>query len=158
MIFVTVGTQMPFDRLIRLIDEWAGENGRDDVFTQAGPTEFKPEHIFLTPFLDAETFKKKVEEADVIVAHAGMGSIISALQGGKPIVIMPRLEKLGEHRNDHQVATAKRFKEMGNVFVAMDENELKGYLDRIDELSAGETLGAHASDELLDTVRDFINA
>ena len=42
----------------------------------------------------------------VVIAHDEMGSIITALEMGKPIVVMPRRAELGEHRNDHQVAAA----------------------------------------------------
>lgn len=39
MIFVTVGHQTPFDRLIRLVDRWAEENMRHDLFAQIGHGE-----------------------------------------------------------------------------------------------------------------------
>ena len=45
MIFVTVGAQMAFDRLIRGVDQWARERGRDDVFAQIGPAEYEPSSV-----------------------------------------------------------------------------------------------------------------
>jgi len=88
MIFVTVGAQMPFDRLVKTVDQWACERGRDDVFAQIGMTDYRPSNIQWTDFLTAEEFKQRFEAANVIVAHAGTGSIITALQLGKPILIM----------------------------------------------------------------------
>ena len=116
MIFVTVGTQGQFDRLIRTVDEWAGLRGRTDVFAQTGPSDYRPEHIRSKPFIDPTEFRKHVESASLVIAHAGMGSIITALEFGKHIIVMPRRADLGEHRNDHQVATAKRFAATGRDY------------------------------------------
>lgn len=157
MILVTVGAQMSFDRMTRAVDAWAGERGRRDVFAQIGPTDFIPEHIGWTRFLEPEEFHRRVREADILVAHAGMGSIISALEAGKPILVMPRRGDLRETRNDHQVATAKRFLEMGKVAVAFDEEELKAKLDALDSMAAGQTISKWASPELIEGLREFIN-
>lgn len=156
MIFVTVGAQMPFDRMVRTVDEWAGRSGRKDVFAQIGPTDWHPSHIEWTPFLDPSEFRARVQEAEAIVAHAGMGSIITALELGKPILVMPRRGDLKETRNDHQVATAKRFLEQGRIQVAFDEKELVEKLDQIGGMQAKKRIGAQASPELIETIRAFI--
>ena len=98
MIFVTVGTQGQFNRLIRTVDEWAGSRGRTNVFAQTGQSDYRPKHIRSKPFIDPTEFRKRVETASLVIAHAGMGSIITALELGKRIIVMPRRAKLGEHR------------------------------------------------------------
>lgn len=158
MIFVTVGAQMPFDRLVRAVDEWARRANRSDVFAQTGDTSWQPQHIEWTPFLDPPAFRDRVREAAAIVAHAGMGSIITALTAGKPILVMPRRGDLRETRNDHQVATARRFKELGRVAVAFDEQELAEQLDNIAALRASERAADAASPELIAALREFVEA
>jgi UDP-N-acetylglucosamine transferase subunit ALG13 len=155
MIFVTVGTQLPFDRMIAAIDQWAGQRGRADVFAQIGPTEYEPKYLQWAQFVDAEEFQRRVEQADVIIGHAGMGSIITALELGKPIIVMPRRADLGEHRNEHQMATAKRFQAQGRIVVAFDEAQLIEKLDRLENLHAGQRISSQASPQLLDTIRAF---
>jgi UDP-N-acetylglucosamine transferase subunit ALG13 len=156
MIFATVGTQGNFDRLIRTVDEWAGERARTDVFAQIGPSNFVPKHIRARQFIDPAEFKRRVESASVVIAHAGMGSIITALELGKPIVVMPRLARLGEHRNDHQVATAKRFAEQGRIMVAFNDRELADKLDKLQNFNESEPLSVEASPHLIATIRTFI--
>jgi len=158
MIFITVGAQMPFDRMVRTVDEWAARHGRDDVFAQIGPTDFRPRHIRFEKFLDPAAFLQKVRAASVVVAHAGMGSILTALEHSKPILVMPRRGNLMETRNDHQVATAEQFKKQGRVVVAMDENELDAQLERIDRLRPAERISHHAAPQLLETLRAFIES
>lgn len=148
---------MPFDRMVRAVDEWAGEHRREDVFAQIGPTDWQPDHVRWTRFLQPPEFAERIAEAKVIVAHAGMGSIITALTTGKPILVMPRRGDLRETRNDHQVATARRFQQLGKVAVAFDENELKSRLDRLDEVASAGRVGPWAGDQLLNTIRDFIS-
>ena len=157
VILVTVGAQMPFDRLVKAVDRWAGDRRREDVFAQIGPTDYRPSSMQWTKFLDPEEFMRRVESAKVIVAHAGTGSIITALQTGKPILIMPRRASLRETRNDHQVATAEQFRRFDSVVVARDEKELIAKLDGIDELAGRPALGPYASRELLGAIRGFID-
>lgn len=157
MIFVTVGAQMPFDRLVRTVDQWARNQGHGEVFAQIGLTEYCPSNIQWTPFLSAEEFKQRYEAADVVVAHAGTGSIITALQLGKPILIMPRRASLRETRNDHQVATAEQFRRFDSVAVALDEYELIARLDDIGNLRGQQIIEPYASRELVVAIREFID-
>jgi len=156
VIFVTVGAQMAFDRMVRTVDEWAAGAGRNDVFAQIGPAEYTPSHIEHVRFLEPPQFYEKARTADVIVAHAGMGSIITALTLGKPIVVLPRRGDLRETRNDHQIHTARRLAEQGKVAVAMDENELLERLGRLEDLKAQGAIGPHAQDSLIQAVRSVI--
>lgn len=156
-IFVTVGTDLPFNRLVRVVDEWAQASGRTNVFAQIGETDWRPAHISWSKFIQPPEFTKHFSEADVVVAHAGMGTILSALQFEKPILVMPRRARLGEQRNEHQLATARRLSELGKVNVAMDEAELRTMLDRLDDLRPREKIGAYASPELVTALREFIH-
>ena len=129
MIFVTVGVQLPFDRLIRAVDDWAGHHGRHDIVAQAGTSAFRPRHIDVRQTLVPTEFRRFVEQAELIVAHAGMGSIITALELGKRIVVMPRRAALGEHRNDHQLSTARYMAEQNLVTVADSAEDLVRLLE-----------------------------
>lgn len=156
MIFVTVGSSDPFDRMVRAVDEWAASRGRTDVFAQIGKAQYEPRHIAAVPFLSPVEFRERVRAARLLVAHAGMGSIITALEAGRPIIIMPKRAQLGEHRSDHQVATAKRLGQRQGITVAWDEKDLLTKLDREGGLITPMTIAPEASPELIATLRAFI--
>jgi UDP-N-acetylglucosamine transferase subunit ALG13 len=157
VIFATVGSQEPFDRLIRAVDQWAMLHKRSDVFAQIGNSAFQPKHIQFTKFLEPSEFNRVIHEAVVVVAHAGMGSIISALEIGKPIVVMPRRGALRETRNDHQVATAERFGVRGRVIVAQDQQELAEKLAYALTLGEMDRINPEASPRLIATIRAFLD-
>jgi UDP-N-acetylglucosamine transferase subunit ALG13 len=156
MIFVTVGTDMPFDRLVKQVDAWAASRGRNDVFAQIGEGGWKPAHIRFAEFLQPPEFVERFKSASIVISHAGMGTILSALHYGKPILVMPKRASLREHRNEHQLATAQRMMEMANVNVAFDENELREKLDHLDQLVPSRKIGTDASDSLISGLRAFI--
>ena len=156
MIFVTVGTQLAFDRLIVAVDQWAKTAPGRDIFAQIGPSNIAPRHIEHAQFVSPEECRERMLAADAIVAHAGMGTILTALEFGKPLVVMPRRAALGEHRNEHQLATAHRFAELGWLQVAFDETELADELDTLDSLAAGPRISPSAPDELVNRLRAFI--
>ena len=158
MIFVTVGTQLPFDRLIAAVDAWAGETGVGDVFAQIGPTAYVPRHIEFAQFIPPAECAQRMREADAIVAHAGMGTILNALQLGKPLLVMPRRASLGEHRNEHQSATARRFEDLGSVAVAADADALARKLDTLHALGAAKPISPYASPRLINALSSFIAA
>jgi UDP-N-acetylglucosamine transferase subunit ALG13 len=156
VILVTVGTELPFDRLLKAVDQWAETRGRSDVFAQIGANAWEPAHFPFRDFMEPAEFSERLRSSDLIVAHAGMGTILSALHYGKALLVMPRRAGLGEQRNDHQLATAGRLLEMGKINVAFDEQELIHKLDRVDQLVAGARIGPAAGEELLAALRQFI--
>lgn len=160
MIFLTVGGQMPFDRLVKAADDWAASRGAGrDIFMQIGEGEHVPKSCEWVRFLSAGEFRERVERSTAIVAHAGMGSILTALEIGKPILVLPRRGELRETRNDHQVATARELSSRGQVRVAMTEQELPERLDALrarDGLPGSVRISPWASDELLTAIRRFI--
>lgn len=155
MIFVTVGGQLPFDRLVRAVDEWAGACGRGDVFAQIGRGAYTPQHVAWAAFLEPAEFARRAREAACIVAHAGIGTIITALEHGTPVLVMPRRHALHEQRNDHQLATAERLRGREGVRVAMDELELARELAEVDRLPAAARIGGQACAQLLERLRGF---
>ncbi len=157
MIFVTVGSDVPFDRMIRVVDRWARGNGRRDVFAQIGRGGWRPEFVEHSELLEPPDFRERLCAASIVIGHAGMGTILSALQYSKPILVMPRKGSLGETRNDHQIDTARQLLELGRVNVAFDEEDLYQRLGRLDELVPRETIPPFASPELTSRLNDFIH-
>lgn len=157
MIFVAVGTQLPFDRLIQAVDAWAGASSGRKVFAQIAAGSFTPRNIEWARNLPAEEFQAQLTRCQLLVAHAGIGSILSALELGKPVIVLPRRAELGEHRNDHQLATAKRFGARGLVRVAQNETELCQFLDQFETPATMTRITGEATPELLQNLRQFIN-
>lgn len=163
MIFVAVGTQLPFDRLVRAVDDWCAHSGRGgEVFGQIGhlgTDNYTPGHFEWAEMIGADAFRDRIMGADVVVSHAGMGSIITALSFARPIVILPRRAHLGEHRNDHQFATVKRLGTRPGIFPAMTEAEVADLIDRRlsgDRAHSGAEIPDFAEPRLTDALRGFI--
>jgi UDP-N-acetylglucosamine transferase subunit ALG13 len=93
----------------------------------------------------------------VIVGHAGIGTLLGTGRLGKPLILMPRRASLGEHRNEHQLATVAAVQAREGIYVAMDEAELAAHLETPDlkpfHLGEGPKLPA-----LTTFLRDFIHA
>lgn len=156
MIFVTVGSQAPFDRLIRIVDDWAMTRGRTDVYAQIGSSAFQPKCIEATRFLSPAEFQEKVAAASLVVAHAGMGTIITALELGKPIIVLPRRGDIGETRGDHQIATAGQLATQGRVVAAVDDADLVRKLDQVDTLRSSAPAAIAVSPHLIAVLSAFI--
>ena len=132
MIFLTVGTQFPFDRLVKSVDEAIGQNGFDEgVFAQFGHSSYRPRNFEAVPSLEKRLFDEYMREASSIIGHAGIGTISMALECEKPLLVMPRLKRYREVVNDHQVDIAKRFEQLGHVLVAYEVEELPAKIEQL---------------------------
>lgn len=156
-IFVTVGSQSPFDRLVAAVDKWAGTRSDIHAYAQIGQGLYEPQNMPFSRSLTQHEFESRIAGCDLVVSHAGMGTIISALVLSKPILTLPRHASLGETRNDHQIATAEKFAERGMIVHAADEEELVALLTRSSDWPVGPALGSTASQRLLSAISDFVN-
>jgi UDP-N-acetylglucosamine transferase subunit ALG13 len=156
VIFVTVGTQLGFDRLIMAVDAWAMRNNIQNVVGQIGSGRYKPTFIDAHQFIPPDVFRTYQNNAQLLISHAGMGAILGALEGRKPLIIMPRKADLGEHRNDHQLATAKHFRETPGIYVADNGEELNQLLEKSVELLPGAQISTGAPSELVNALVEFL--
>ena len=124
MIFVTVGSELPFDRLIRAMDAWAAIHPGEEVLAQVGAGLFQPAHMRWERRMGPAEYAAAIEAAELVVAHAGMGSVVTAGVHGRPIVVLPRRVRFGEVRNEHQLEAAARLAGWPGIAVAETETEL----------------------------------
>lgn len=123
MIFVTV-SGLPFERLIKEMDAIA-KRIKERVVMQIGDTKYKPKYAEYFKYTTNKRIQKLNENARIVVTHAGAGCIITALKFGKPIVIVPRRKKFGEHVDDHQIILAKFLEKKGVAQVVYNIKNLK---------------------------------
>ena len=129
MIFVTIGSMFPFDRMIRAMDAWAAAQ-EEEILAQIGAGAFEPRHMAWVRRLERPDYAAAIARARLVVAHAGVGSIVAAGEQGKPIVVLPRRAALGEHTSDHQVETASWLRGKPGVRVAESEADLPACISR----------------------------
>lgn len=117
MIFVTLGTQdKEFNRLLEAIDkEIEKGNIKDKVIVQAGCSMYRSSNMEIYSMLSMEEFEKYVKSCDILITHAGVGSIMTGLFDNKKVIAVPRLKKYHEHHNDHQLEIARNFDKLGYI-------------------------------------------
>lgn len=127
-VVVTLGTiNYPFDRMLagclRAIP--AGS----DVYWQAGRTDASAHGIDAHALAPPAELRAAIREADVVVAHAGVGSALEVIEAGRCPVLVPRQARHGEHVDDHQRQIAQELERRGLAVVAdadaLDEAHLR---------------------------------
>jgi UDP-N-acetylglucosamine transferase subunit ALG13 len=130
MIFVTVGSVLPFDRLVRAADEWAGR-AEVEIFFQIGAGAYLPKNGAWVRTMSSASYASTMKIARLLVAHAGMGSILQALDSGCPMLLLPRIREFGEVTTDHQIHTAARLSGIAGLNVAYDTASLGQELTKL---------------------------
>jgi UDP-N-acetylglucosamine transferase subunit ALG13 len=159
VIFVSVGTMLPFERLVRGADDWARQNPLEPIFIQIGNGEYQPQHAPWTRIMPIAEYRERLETCDLFVAHAGIGSILQAVEFRKQQLLLPRHQSLGEHTTDHQLDTIERFGSLKGVRVVDQVSDLQFQMSEMlrHPLSADEPSAAHASPELLRNISTFFS-
>lgn len=133
MILVTLGTQdKPFERLLKAIDKQIDKgNIKDKVIVQTGFTKYASDNMEIFDLIPMKKFDKLVEEADLIITHGGVGSILGAIRKNKKVIAIPRLSKYKEHTNDHQKQIVDEFVKKRYILTCKNLNKLDQTLEEI---------------------------
>jgi UDP-N-acetylglucosamine transferase subunit ALG13 len=160
MIFASVGSMLPFDRLTRAVDEWAAANPSTSVFLQIGDGDYIPRNAQWSRLVSHEDYLRRLADCDLFVAHVGIGSIIQALEIGTRMIMLPRLASLGEHTTEHQLHTAARFGNSPGLTIVDTTDALKASMDEYAEqpLAHERRIPAFAPSHLTDKIRHFISS
>ena len=135
MILVMLGTQNnSFHRLLEKIEELIKNDViKDNVIVQAGYTKFKSDDMQIFDLIPREKLEKYQNQADLIITHGGVGSIITSLKLGKKVIAIPRLHEYGEHVNNHQIEIVELFNNKGYIIGCMDLEKLEEALKKVKE-------------------------
>lgn len=120
MIFATCGTSpVPFERMMNAVTTLPAT----DLFVQHGPAE-PPACACAYPYLPFDALVEMMGAADVVVSHAGVGSILCAIEAGHTPVVFPRLRRYSEAVDDHQVELAVALAASDTALIAWTPAEL----------------------------------
>lgn len=127
LILVCVGaSEYKFDRLLKIIDELCDEQILEgkQIIAQIGNTDFKPKNYKSFNLIGRDEFQNYMEKADLIITHAGTGSVIPLLKLEKKVIVFPRLKKYKEHLDNHQLELKDVFENAGYTISAENKQEL----------------------------------
>ncbi|MGK7914220.1 MAG: glycosyltransferase [Prochloraceae cyanobacterium] len=118
MIVFTLGTIIyPFDRTVDWLDRLLErEIITEPVLFQHGATSVtRLNHPLLTPVTSVTKteMQELVQQASLVIAHAGQGSTRMLAKMGASFVLLPRLKRYGEHIDDHQLLFAQTVEKFG---------------------------------------------
>ena len=157
MILVLLGTQNnSFHRLLEEVQKCIDEETiKDKVVVQAGSTKFESDDMEIFNLIEQNKFNELIEQANIIITHGGVGSIVTAVKLGKKVIAVPRLRKYGEHVNDHQIQIVETFSKQGFIKGIKDISELKETLKNIDTFTPNKL--ESNTENIVNIIRQFIN-
>jgi len=159
-IFISVGSRFSMDRLISTVDEFIDRNSGYQATAQFGNSNKSFKHIKTIAWLTPDEFSASLADCDIFISHAGMGNILLALEHKKPIIVMARKAKNGEHINDHQSGTIEGLQEQNLVHIIGNVNDLEAIIESIDESNNVNTNQPNTykkRDQLIGFLDNFLN-
>lgn len=157
MILVMLGTQNnSFHRLLEEIDKLINDGLiKEDVVVQAGYTKYESTNMKIFDFISSDELEKLEQQADCIITHGGVGSIIGSIEKNKKVIAVPRLKQYGEHVNDHQLDIVQSFDKLGYIIGITDVSELSDALHKIDIFQPKKYV--QNTGRIISIVQDFID-
>ena len=154
MILVTVGTnEARFDRLLEAVGTLSTD---EEIVVQHGSSAIVPANAARSyDFLLFDDLVREMRASRVVVTHAGIGSIMTALSCGRRPVVAARLVAYREAVDDHQLPVARRLQDAGLVTLVEDLAQLAAAIAKAGE-EVDVALGA--DERLVDELREYVLA
>ena len=157
MIFVVLGTQkFQLNRLLKLLDEYVYAGFiKEEIIAQIGHSTYIPQHYSYKQFMDKEEFDATIAKADVVIAHSGVGTIMTSINAKKPVIVFPRLAKYKEHVDDHQLDIAKAFETKSYVLCCYEGDDLLELIKKSKEYKFEEYVSHR--EKIVSLIKDFLD-
>lgn len=130
MIYVTLGTQkFQFDRILIKLDQLIETKViKDEVIVQCIHHTYKPKNFRVFKLKPIEEVEQILQKSELVITHAGTGSLVQCIKYKKHTIIVPRLSAFGEHVDNHQIEIASVFEAKGNATVVTNIDDLDMYM------------------------------
>ena len=152
-----LGTQNnSFHRLLEEIDRLINEGKiKEEVIVQAGYTKYETSNMKIIDFVSSDEILNLEKQANCIITHGGVGSIIGSIELGKKVIAVPRLKKYGEHVNDHQIDIVESFNKLEYIIGIKDVSQLGEALKRVEKFEPKKYI--QNTGNIIKIVEDFID-
>lgn len=158
--FVTLGLERkPFSRLLAFVNQAVeGKLLSPDTLVQCGHTVFPSPTFRAVDFLPFGRMLEAIENAELVITHAGVGSILLCLNAGKMPLVVAREGRRGEHVDNHQVEFAEVMAATGKVKAAYNEKDFFSFLCQAKQWSGQLPLAADlgAESELVKSLKTLL--
>ena len=156
MIFVAVGTQkFQFNRLLKAVDDLVEQGCLEgEVFAQIGHSDYVPRNYAYKDFISKDDFQACINRCDLLITHSGVATIIAGLKQGKPVVVVPRLAKFGEHVDDHQFQIAESFSTKNLLLMCKEQDNLADIVQEAKNHIFAEYVSQR--EKMIGTIREYL--
>ena len=157
MILVMLGTQNnSFHRLVEEVEKnIENRTIQEEVVVQAGYTKFESKNMKIFDLIPKEKLEELQENANLIITHGGVGSIISSIEKEKKVIAVPRLHEYGEHVNNHQKEIVKDFNDKGYIIGIEKVEDLENAI--IKSKTFEPVKYKHSNEKMLKIIQEFID-
>ncbi len=154
MILVTTGSSgAPFERLLSAVADFDGD---EELIVQHGPSRIRPAGARCIDFLPFDQLSELVGQARVVVAHAGVGSILLCGAHARRPIVVPRLARFGEVVDDHQLFLARKLDAIGAVSCVEDPAELWSVVEASPDWTSAQPTSGRSP--LADDLKSYLDA
>jgi UDP-N-acetylglucosamine transferase subunit ALG13 len=130
VILATVGTHaQPFERFFAIVE--AAQGLGHEVVVQHGTNPLPRGVAHAVAFMPYEELLAYVNEAEAVITHGGVGSILTASRAGHRPLVVARLRRYGEHVDNHQAELTRRLEELGHIVTVESAGKVPGALARV---------------------------
>ncbi|WP_100405476.1 PssE/Cps14G family polysaccharide biosynthesis glycosyltransferase [Bacillus solitudinis] len=157
MIFVVLGThELSFHRLLQEVERLQEQGTiQDEIVVQLGHTIYQSDKMKLIPFMNYSEMERYFEEADLVITHAGTGSIITGVKKGKKVIAVARRAAHQEHNDDHQVEIVEQFTNTGYILGMTEVDELESKLAEVESFQPAPFQSGR--EQMLKLIENFID-
>ncbi len=147
MIFISIGTErFEFKRICKYINKLLQQENelfkdmpnKDKIFNkiivQHGTTKCNISHLKVEAheFVPFNVFVKNIQDANIVIMHAGVGSFLDTITRGKIPILVPRKPELKEHLDDQQLQVSKVLQKAYNIPIAYSFEQLVEHIKNYD--------------------------
>ncbi|MCF7519552.1 PssE/Cps14G family polysaccharide biosynthesis glycosyltransferase [Pseudoalteromonas sp. L21] len=123
-ILVTVGSSS-FDSLIRAVDQAATKLTAFSFTFQIGTGGYKPQNG--NSFARSNEFSSVLADADIVITHAGAGTVFELLELNKKMIVVPNFDRVDKHQSD----LALYIERNNYALVCHDVNHIESHIEGI---------------------------
>jgi len=133
MILVLCGTQkQDFSRMIKEVEKLSTF---EKIIVQAGHTIYQSKTMEIFDFVTKDELTRLYKQSDMVITHAGAGSMVQGIKEKRKMIVFPRRSKYGEHVNDHQVELATKFADLDYLEIYKEGDNIEELYNKVKDIN-----------------------